>query len=259
MNRLNCLRGIFFLLSLLILGYGCTEQSPRILVFTKTAGFKHESIPAGVAALKKLARDNNFTIDTTKNAELFTKANLAKYNAVVFLSTTGDVLNSTQEDAFKQYINAGGGFVGIHAATDTEKDWEWYIKMVGAQFLNHPAGVHQADFKVMDKSHAATAFIQQVIWKRTDELYNFTRFNDDVKVLLTVDESTYEGGQHGDFHPMAWYHEYDGGRAFYTAGGHTAESFEEPMFLQHILGGIQYAIGEEYAIILIKEGCWRWI
>lgn len=220
------------------------EGAPKVLVFSKTAGFVHTSIPAGIAAIEKLGYENGFVVDTTTNAELFNEENLKEYSAVIFLSTTGNVLDHYQEAAFERYIQAGGGYVGIHAATDTEYDWGWYNKLVGAYFLSHPRGTPEADFIIKDKNFIATEFFTDTIWRRTDELYNFKKINPDVNVLITLDESSYEGGMNGDFHPIAWYHEFDGGRAFYTGGGHTDESFSEELFLKHMLGGIQYAIGE---------------
>jgi len=217
---------------------------PKVLVFSKTMGFKHASIPAGIAALQKLGRENGFEVDTTKNAELFNEENLEQYASIIFLSTTMNVLDHRQEAAFERYIQAGGGYVGIHAAADTEYDWGWYNKLVGAQFLSHPAGTPEADFVIEDNSFMATKHFTDSIWHRADELYNYKKINPDVNVLMTVDESTYEGGANGDFHPIAWYHDFDGGRAFYTGAGHTDESFLEEDFLKHILGGIQYAIGE---------------
>ncbi len=230
-----------------ILIVGCNnkrEGTASVLVFSKTMGFKHASIPSGLAAIQKLGEENNFRVDTTKNAAAFTDLNLQQYSAIVFLSTTGNVLDHKQEAAFERYVQAGGGFVGIHAATDTEYDWNWYGRLVGAYFESHPAGTAEADFIIKDQDFIATQHFSDTVWHRTDELYNFKKINPDVNVLMTVDESTYEGGTNGDFHPMSWYHEYDGGRAFYTAAGHTDESFSEPEFLQHILGGIQYAIGD---------------
>lgn len=220
------------------------EGSPKVLVFSKTMGFVHSSIPQGLAAMQKLGAENGFAIDTTKNADAFTDENLAQYSAVVFLSTTGNILDAKQEAAFERYIQAGGGFVGIHAATDTEYDWGWYNKLVGAYFLSHPAGTPEADFIITDRDFSATNFFTDSIWHRKDELYNFKKINPEVNVIMTVDETTYEGGKNGDVHPMSWYHEYDGGRAFYTAAGHTDESYGEEKFLKHVLGGIQYAIGE---------------
>ncbi|MEA1785991.1 ThuA domain-containing protein [Arenibacter sp. GZD96] len=232
----------------LILFVGCTgkqrEGNAKVLVFSKTMGFKHASIPKGIEALQKLGSENNFQVDTTKNAALFTDENLQQYSAIVFLSTTGNVLDAKQEAAFERYIQAGGGFVGIHAATDTEYDWGWYTKLVGAQFLSHPSGTPEADFIITDRNFPATEFFTDTVWHRTDELYNYKNMNPDVNVIMTLDESTYEGGQNGDHHPIAWYHEYDGGRAFYTGGGHTDESYTEDLFLKHVLGGIQYAIGK---------------
>ena len=238
---------LFLLVTLVMITTSCSNKrngKPKVLVFSKTMGFKHASIPKGIVAIQKLGAENGFEVDTTKNASLFVDENLKEYSCIVFLSTTGNVLNHYQEAAFERYIQSGGGFVGIHAATDTEYDWGWYTKLVGGQFLSHPAGTPNSDFIIKDNSFIATKHLVDSIWNRNDELYNFKNLNNDVKVLITVDESTYEGGENGSFHPMSWYHEYDGGRAFYTAAGHTDESFSEEKFLKHILGGIQYAIGD---------------
>jgi type 1 glutamine amidotransferase len=234
----------------LVLLLGCaTGKEPitkadqtRILVFYKTAGFYHTSIPVGVAALQKLGAEHNFLVDTTKVATNFNTANLAKYQAVVFLNTTGDVLNDTQQQAFEGYIRAGNGFVGIHAATDTEYGWPWYNGLVGAYFSSHPA-IQLATIRVINKNHAATAALPDT-WPRTDEWYNFKDISPTIQVLATLDEQSYTGGSNGSSHPFIWYHAYQGGRAFYTAGGHTNESYQEPLFLQHLLGGIRYATGK---------------
>lgn len=219
------------------------EGNPRVLVFSKTAGFVHSSISEGVAAIQKLGQENGFEVDTTRNAGYFQEDSLKNYAAVIFLNTTGNVLDYRQEAAFERYIQAGGGFVGVHAATDTEYDWGWYGKLVGAYFTSHPK-TQNAKFIIKDKDFPATAFFTDTVWQRTDELYNFKKMNEDVNVILTVDESSYEGGTHGGYHPMSWYHEYDGGRAFYTELGHTEESYTEENYLKHLLGGIQYAIGD---------------
>ena len=238
----------FLLIAIVLISFTSCDKKrknvPKLLVFSKTMGFEHASIPQGIASLEKLGRENGFSIDTTKNAALFNDENLAKYSAIVFLSTTGNVLNHKQEAAFERYIQAGGSFVGIHAATDTEYDWGWYTKLVGGQFLSHPSGTPKANFIIRDVNHPATEFFTDSVWHRVDELYNFKKLNADVNVLMAIDESSYEGGENGNNHPMSWYHSYDGGRAFYTAGGHTAESYSEDLFLKHLLGGITYAIGE---------------
>lgn len=216
---------------------------PRVLVFSRTAGFVHGSIPEGVAAVQKLGVDNGFDVDTTRNPAYFHEDTLKQYSAVIFMNTTGNVLDYRQEAAFERYIQAGGGFVGVHAATDTEYDWRWYGKLVGGYFLSHPK-TQEARFIIKDKDFPATEFFTDTVWQRTDELYNFKNLNPDVNVLITVDESSYEGGSMGGHHPMSWYHEYDGGRAFYTELGHTDESYREENYLKHLLGGIQYAIGD---------------
>jgi len=242
----NIIQALFLISFLVILSCGNPKRSgaPKVLVFTKTMGFEHASIPAGKAAIQKLANAHGFEIDTTSNAAYFEEDSLKTYSAVIFLSTTGDVLDHKQEAAFERYIQAGGGYVGIHAASDTEYDWNWYGKLVGGYFLSHPNGTPEASFTIEDKNFGATDFFIDSKWKRVDELYNFKKLNPKVNVLMTVDESTYKGGENGDHHPMSWYHDYDGGRAFYTALGHTDESYEEELFLKHVLGGIQYAIGE---------------
>ena len=215
--------------------------SPRILVFTKTAGYYHESIPTGAAAIMKLGKENNFLVDSTPNANVFVEDSLKNYSAVVFLSTTMNVLNSDQQVAIQRFIQAGGGFVGIHAAADTEYDWPWYNQLLGAYFASHPRQ-QKAFIDVKDKNHIASSFLPDR-WERFDEWYSYKSIMPDIKVLATLDETTYEGGINGDYHPIVWYHEFDGGRSFYTGLGHTKESYSEPLFLQQILGGIKYAIG----------------
>lgn len=249
--QLHSYRTLAIVMVFLVFLSACGTRSgePRILVFSKTAGFYHNSIPDGMAAIQSLGAKNGFLVDTTRDASFFNEDSLKKYAAVVFLSTTGDVLDHYQEAAFERYIQAGGGFVGIHAAADTEYDWGWYGRMVGGYFLDHPGitdtfpNVQEGVLHVVDKQHAATKSLPDP-WKRTDEFYSYKKRNEDVHVLMTIDEKTYNGGKNGDNHPMSWYHEYDGGRAFYTALGHTKESYTEEAFLQHLLGGIQYAIGK---------------
>jgi len=221
--------------------FAVKKEPARVLVFSKTVGYRHESIPAGIEAIKKLGTQHNFIVDTTENASRFNEEHLKKYSAVIFLNTTMDVLESQQQADFERYIQAGGGFVGVHSATDTEYSWPWYGKLVGAYFKSHPA-TQKATFYIVDKNHPSTDSLPERI-ERTDELYNYKNINPDLKVLMKLDEKSYKGGENGDNHPIAWYHEYDGGRAFYTGLGHTKESYQEPFFLKHLWGGIKYAIG----------------
>ena len=225
------------------LSRGAPPPAQRILVFSKTAGFRHQSIEAGIAAIRKLGQENGIAVDATEDAAAFTDANLKKYNAIVFLSTTGDVLNDPQQDALQRYVEAGGGWVGIHSATDTEYDWPWYGKLAGAYFTSHPLNpnVRKATFRVLDRTHVSTRGLPAV-WPREDEFYNFRNISPDIHVLVDIDETTYQGGTNGANHPMSWYHEYDGGRAWYTNMGHTEETFTEAPFLQHLLGGLRWAM-----------------
>ncbi|MFF6888023.1 ThuA domain-containing protein [Streptomyces sp. NPDC012421] len=218
------------------------DPAYKVLVFSKTAGFRHSSIDDGVAALRGLGTANNFTVDATEDAQTFTAGNLAQYKAVVFLSTTGDVLNSTQQTAFEQYIQGGGGYVGIHAAADTEYDWPFYEGLAGALFHSHPA-IQPATVKVEDRAHDSTAHLGAA-WQRTDEWYNYrTNPRTTARVLASLDESSYSGGNMAGDHPIAWCKDYQGGRAYYTGGGHTDESYAEPAFRRHLLGGIRWAAG----------------
>lgn len=222
-----------------------TACPPAILVFSKTAEFRHDSIPVAQAALRQLVAEHRWRADFTEDAANFTYERLARYDAVIFLLTTGDVLNTEEEAAYERYIRAGGGFVGVHSASDTEYGWAWYGGLVGAHNnqQNKHSSVVPATIQVRDHAHPSTAGLPDR-WTRTDEWYNFaTNPRPQVRLLMTVDESTYTGGTMGADHPITWYHEYDGGRAWYTALGHTAESYHEPLFLAHLWGGVEYATG----------------
>lgn len=223
----------------------CKEEQEnnekRILVFSKTEGFRHQSIPDGIEALQNLGKENGFEVDTSENSKLFTEGNLKNYSSIVFLNTTGDILDQAQKAAFERYIQAGGGFLGIHSATDTEYNWPWYGKLVGGYFNGHPE-IQDAVIDVIDKEHPSTEHLPDK-WKRKDEWYNFKNLNPEVKVLATLNESSYKGGKNPDHHPIVWYHEFDGGRSFYTGGGHTSESYQDSVFLQHLLGALQWTMG----------------
>ncbi|MFF5496488.1 ThuA domain-containing protein [Streptomyces aquilus] len=222
------------------------HDGKRVLVFSKTAGFRHDSIPEGIAAVRQLGETNGFTVDATEDAGAFTSRNLRRYDAVVFLSTTGDVLDAAQQTAFEGYIRHGGGYVGIHAAADTEYDWAFYGGLAGAYFQSHPA-IQPATVTVEDRAHPATSGLART-WNRTDEWYNYrSNPREKAHVLASLDESSYTGGTMNGDHPIAWCQTYQGGRAFYTGGGHTKESYADPLFRRHLAGGIRYAIGDAQA------------
>ena len=246
-------KSIYLVLSLCMALPALAQDSPGenaspkmpdlVLVFTKTDGFRHKSIEKGVQALRELGRENGFIALQTEAGEDFNPENLSNYQLVVFLNTTENVLNESQQSAFKAYINSGGSFMGIHAASDTEFDWPWYGRLVGGYFVDHPK-VQQANIQVVDPGHPTTSHLPDV-WTRTDEWYNFKELNPEVTVLLNLDESSYQGGTLGERHPIAWYHEFEGGRAFYTGGGHTEGSYDEPAFRQHLLGGLEWCLGRK--------------
>jgi type 1 glutamine amidotransferase len=218
----------------------------RVLVFSKTLGYRHASIPDGIRALRELGRVNGFAVDATEDSGAITPANLLSYRVVVFLSVTGNVLDPDQQAAFKSYVLNGGGFAAIHGAIfgplACEDQWAWYGEMFCCAFKNH-SGIVPATVDIEDPTHPSTADLP-IRWQRTDEWYNFNGTpRGRAHVLATVDESTYSGGSMGGDHPIAWCRTVGKGRMWYTAMGHTESSFGEPLFLRHLLGGIRYVAG----------------
>jgi len=209
----------------------------RVLVFTKTAGFRHDAIPVAVATLQRIATGEGMAADHTEDAAAFRPENLARYRVVVFASTTGDVLDGAQQAALEGFVRKGGGFIGVHAAADTEYDWPWYGRLVGAYFKNHPPGL-QSTHVQPEHDGAPT----EARWPVTDELYNY-RVNprEQVEVIATVDEREYDGGTMGADHPIAWCHAFDGGRSWYTGLGHDAAVYADPQFIAQLARGLRYA------------------
>ena len=243
---LRPLAGALVAIFLCVTGSGvslCAESASfAVLVFSKTAGYRHESIGAGVEAIRSLGENNGFTVDASEDDKVFSDERLSKYREVIFLSTTGEVLDAQERAAFERFIRHGGGFVGIHAASDTGYEWPWYGGLVGNYFRRHPF-IQRATLEVVDASHPSTRHLP-IEWTRVDEWYDFRNDLDpDVSVLIRIDERTYRGGRMGARHPMAWCHDYDGGRAWYTALGHSSAAYGEPLFLEHIRGGILWAAG----------------
>lgn len=216
---------------------------PAVLVFTRTTGYHHASIPAAVAAVQADGRLDGYAVSVTTDPLVFTPAGLRAYRAVVFLLTTGTVLDTAGErDALEQFVRHGGGWLGVHSASDTEYNWPFYGRLVGAYFKSHPA-IQQATVLVRDRQNAATTGLP-LRWTRTDEWYDFrSNPGSRVHVLLSLDEHSYKGGTMGASHPIAWCHEDLGGRALYTAMGHTIASYHEPLFLHHLRGALAYVLG----------------
>lgn len=230
---------ILLLLALCLQASASIAPRARVLVFTKTAGWRHDSIPAAVAAMQRLGAQEGMRVDHSEDARDFNAKYLARYQAVVFASTTLDVLDETQQAAMEGFVRAGGGFMGIHAAADTEYDWPWYGRLVGAWFKGHPPGLQTT--RVTFEGKVADTPRQ---WTVTDEIYNY-RDNprSRVQVTATVDETDYTGGTMGADHPIGWCHAFDGGRSWYTGLGHEAALYADPVFLGHLQRGLRYATG----------------
>jgi len=224
-------------------GAGGGNGAPlRVLAFSRTVEYRHESIAAAHAALSGIAAERGFELQASEDVTSISDAVLGEQDVVVFLSTSGDALDADAENALARFVRGGGGFVGVHAASDTEYEFPFYGGLVGAYFNAHPA-IQQATLIVEDALHPATMHLEAT-WVRTDEWYAFRENpRPNVRVLLRIDETSYDPGTGamGDDHPVAWAHEYEGGRSFYTALGHTAESYSEPAFLEHLAGGIAWA------------------
>ncbi|HEY0662757.1 MAG TPA: ThuA domain-containing protein [Lysobacter sp.] len=218
----------------------CAAAAERVLVFSKTTGFRHDSIPTAVATLQRLAKEAGLVADHSEDAGDFNPANLARYRVVVFASTTGDVLDPAQQQALEDFMGRGGGFVGVHSAADTEYDWPWYGRLVGAYFLSHPPGLQSSHVQPeRDGRLVGTA------WPIRDELYNYrSNPRGQVQVVATVDERRYEGGTMGADHPITWCHAFAGGRSWYTGLGHDAVVYDDSDFLAQLQRGLRYAAGQ---------------
>ncbi len=222
----------------------CSDDNKfSVLVITETKGFVHKSIDAGLDLVKLLGDDNKFNVYSSNSSDVITQENLENLSSVIFLNTTGDILNIDQQQVMEDFIGDGKGFVGIHSATDTEYDWEWYGGLVGAYFKNHPIGTAKAIINTINREHMSTRHLEKD-WEIRDEWYNFYNINPNINVLLNLDESSYRGGQHGDSHPITWFHEYGGGRSFYTGLGHLSDIYSDTRFINLLKGGILYASGE---------------
>jgi type 1 glutamine amidotransferase len=240
---------ILLLVQFFLLWAVAQQKQFKALLVTTTRGWHHESLHYGVIALKDLAVRNFFDIVLFEDPNGFTDKFLEQFQVVIFLNTTGDIFDSAQQKVMERFIESGKGFVGIHSASDTEYDWDWYTKLVGRMFHIHPV-VQTAKLKVFDdKFPGLQGFANGRLW--TEEWYEFGPEKiSGLHYILGVDETTYnpkvdwgkkKGEGMGQMHPLAWYHEYDGGRSFYTALGHLPTNFSDPAFLNHLYAGILWA------------------
>jgi type 1 glutamine amidotransferase len=218
------------------------QLSLIVLVFSKTAAYRHEAIPQGVRSIDELGTQLGWQVVATEDAGFFTDESLDRFDVVVFAMTTGDVLDSEQQAAFERFMKKGRGYVGIHSASDTEYEWPFYGRLVGAYFRSHPE-IQEATYRVEDREHPATRHLPSS-WKRTDEHYSFRENpRGKVRVLVSLDEASYAPGEQamGD-HPIVWCQELEGGgRSFYTALGHTKESYSDPLLREHLASAIAWA------------------
>ena len=239
---------VLFLISTVV--FSCKQdtatQEPsaplHVLIYSKTKAYRHECIEPGGKALQTYLQSKGILSTMTEDSTVFHPDRLKAFDVVMFFQTTGNVLDSVQQVHFQNYFKSGKGFVGVHAASDTEYDWPWYGQLVGAYFSSHP-DIQPAAIIKTDTAHLTCKHLPDR-WNRTDEWYNFKQIPSNVNVVLKIDEATYQGGTHGDPHPMSWYHTFDGGRSFYTAMGHTVESYKDTMFLEHVAQGVMWAAGK---------------
>ena len=227
----------------------------RVLVYTRNyvtggGGYVHENIPYSVAAIRKMGAENGFAVDVSDDPEVFTDANLKQYRALVFSNSNNEAFaTDAQREAFRRYIESGGGFVGIHSASGSERQWRYFWSVLGGKFLRHP---REQPFvvRVKDANHPATKDLPATFeWR--DECYYMDHLNPDIHVLLVTDpaklddpdKAEYPGDRFGDSLPLAWYQNIGAARSFYTALGHNKEDYENPLLYKQILGGILWVMG----------------
>ena len=220
------------------------ENTFSVLVITEAQGWVHDSIESGLSLIKSIGVKNNFNVYHSDNSSVITYNNLRDIKTIIFLNTTEEILNDYEQIVMETFIKSGKGFVGVHAAADTEYNWQWYGDLVGAYFRNH-SDIVPAKILTIDNDHRITKHLNQD-WEIEDEWYNFDYISSNIKILLKLDESSYQGGEHPDNHPITWYQEYEGGRSFYTALGHTKEVYKDNRFIQLLEKGILYASYEDY-------------
>jgi type 1 glutamine amidotransferase len=226
-------------------------QGAKVLVYTKNGeGYIHENIPYSVEAIQQLGEENGFEVVASEDPALFTDENLKQFDALIFSNTNNEAFdNDNQRQAFKRYIQNGGGFAAVHSASGSERDWPWFSKLVGGNFERHAP---RQDFTVdiVDRAHPSTSHLTDRWDIEDDECYYLKELNPSLRVLLAADMTTvsddrkheFPGTNFGEAFPLAWYQEFDGGRQWYTSLGHRPEQYSDPAFIRHILGGIQWVV-----------------
>ncbi len=244
--------GPFLAAALLLFSLNLLGAEPRVLVYQKNGkGFAHDNLAASAVAIQELGKQNGFSVDVSTNPAVFADETLKNYRALIFANSNNEAFdNENQRAAFQRFIRNGGGFMGIHSSTGSERQWTYFQEMQGAKFFRH-SPLQKFTVNVIETNHPSTAHLTN-IWPWEDECYFFTNVNPGIKVLLVADTAslkdpkltTAAGQKSNGAFPLAWCHEFDGGRVFYTSLGHKIGYYSDPLFRTHLLGGIQWVLGK---------------
>lgn len=244
---MSILRALLIALAALAPSSAVAVQRPAILIFSHTTGYRHDSIPAGIAALRSIAERRGLAVVASEDPAQFEPGGLSRYRAIVLLSTTTDPRNPASEwltgsrrAELQHFVGRGGGIVAIHAAADSHYHWPWYGRLIGGRFARHPDGTPRGKVTIAQPRHPATTGLAATV-ERVDEWYYFDDFDPTSRLLATLDPASI-GEPEVNPKPVSWVREVDGGRVFYTALGHTSESYSEPFFLKHVAGGLDWVL-----------------
>lgn len=243
-----------------LIGQGCGQPDrtavsgwPHVLIYTRNGqGYVHDNIAAGVECLQEICAQKGWTAEVTDDASIFTAERIGRFDAVIFANTNNEAFETdAQRDVFQQYIQDGGGFVGIHSACGSERKWPWFWANLGGKFVRHPP-LQPFEIRVIDRHHPSTSHLEDV-WRWEDECYFMNELNPGIHVLLAVDlrtiedegKSEYPGRVYGDFFPLCWDQGFDGGRQWYTALGHKIEHYQDENFVRHLAGGIEWVLSKK--------------
>ncbi len=241
----------FLIYSLFVLAIvSCSESQKKILIYTRNGeGYVHENIPASIKALEEICQDLGVATEVSDSAELITREYLDRFDAIIFSNSNNEAFTTDeQRSVFQEYCRSGKGFAGIHSACGSEREWPWFWSLLGGKFYRHPP-LQPFDIKIIDRNHPSTENLPDP-WKWEDECYYIHHLNPDIHVLIAADLTTvedekrmeYPGTVFGDYFPLSWYHEFEGGRQWYTALGHKPEHYDDPNFREHLKGGIQWIL-----------------
>jgi len=247
------MRNVFLLGLMILISFGSMAQSKKVLIYTKNGqGYVHDNISASVEALKLICKELKLDFEVSDQPSVFTREKLSKYSLLIFTNTNNETFDTdSQRNEFQNYMQKGGKFIGIHSTCGSERKWEWFWSMLGGKFVRHPV-LQPFDIKIIDSNNISTKHLP-AIWNWEDECYFMDNLNPDMHVLLAVDlrsivddkKTEYPGTVFGKYFPLAWCHEFDGGRQWYTALGHKIEHYQDKNFIQHLKGGILWILQEK--------------